>query len=292
MSADRLTAWGIVAPATVVQVAAAAGLPLAAACALLEQESGGGHNVWGHDPVATAATYVKGAEVTETAYKAYRAALAAGTAGQQGVGPCQLTSRGFQDQADQAGGCWQPAANMSVGFGLLARYVKAYGLRGAFVAYNGGPGALQRQIPAAEAYGDAAMAKYQRWVDRLGATSTTPAAAGTEDDVAWTHDEGAPPVPDYYPGASHDLPDPLVALAWAAAHSAVARDVAQGARADIAALRADLTQGRITPAVDYEKLAAVLLPQLVAALTKTAPLPPVPPPPAATQGLPAVQAAQ
>lgn len=65
-----------------------------------------------------------------------------------------------------------------------------------------------------------------------------------EDDMSWTHAEGAPQIPDYYrsapPGAA--LPDPVQALAWATAHAAHARDEAMAARADVAALSAKLDQ--------------------------------------------------
>ena len=47
---ERLRAAGLVAPRTTVREAERAGLPLALACALLEKESSGGRNVFGHDP--------------------------------------------------------------------------------------------------------------------------------------------------------------------------------------------------------------------------------------------------
>jgi hypothetical protein len=46
-----LAAGGIVRPADVVSIAAAADLKLAAAATLLVKESSGGRNVWGHDAV-------------------------------------------------------------------------------------------------------------------------------------------------------------------------------------------------------------------------------------------------
>lgn len=80
---------------------------------------------------------------------------------------------------------------------------------------------------------------------RTAALMTVPTPS--EDDVSWTHDEGAPTIPDFYPGSKRPLPDPATALAWAAAHAAVARDVARAAgdkvdalRADVAALRAEV----------------------------------------------------
>ncbi len=190
MTAASLAAWGILRADEVVATAAAAGLPLAAAAALLEQESAGGHNVWGHDAVATGGAYVKGGPVDEASYRAYRAALAAGRAGQQGVGPCQLTARDYQDQADALGGCWLPVPNMRVGFGLLAGYARRWGLGPAFRAYNGGAGTVldpaRYPSPAAREYERKAMEKYGRWVTRLGpasTSSTTAAPAAEEDDM-------------------------------------------------------------------------------------------------------------
>jgi GH25 family lysozyme M1 (1,4-beta-N-acetylmuramidase) len=87
------------------------------------------------------------------------------------------------------------------------------------------------------------------------------------DDVAWTQREGAPEVPDYYPGRPKGatLADPLLALAWDTAHSAVARDMATLAVQKVDALRADLAAGKLSegaPTIDYDKLAAALLRQM------------------------------
>jgi hypothetical protein len=72
VSAPSLAAWGIQRPDDVVACAASSGLSLAVAASLLEQESGGGRNVWGSDKVDTGGAYVKGAPVTREAYLAYR----------------------------------------------------------------------------------------------------------------------------------------------------------------------------------------------------------------------------
>lgn len=185
--AERLAAWGILRAPEVVELATAAGLELAAAAALLVKESGGGRNVWGGDAVAGRGTlYRPGEVVTRAAYERYRAELLAGRAGQQGVGPTQLTAREFQAAADRIGGCWDWRANVLTGFRILAGHIGRYGLRGGFVAYNGGPGALSRSVThPAQIYGDASMALLQRWRDRLGTTPTPylrPASAPQEDD--------------------------------------------------------------------------------------------------------------
>jgi hypothetical protein len=188
-AATSLDAWGIRRADEVVELAAAAGLPLAVAATLLEKESGGGRNVWGADAVrGKGVLYRPGAEVTRADYERYRTELLAGRAGQQGVGPTQLTSRDYQAEADRLGGCWDWTANVTVGFSILAGHIARYGVRGGFVAYNGGPGGLSRgPTHPAQLYGDDAVRKIARWSDRLGAptpspTPRPPAAAPLEDD--------------------------------------------------------------------------------------------------------------
>lgn len=167
MTAEQvLAAHGIQRPAEVVELARAAGLELAAAATMLEKESSGGLNLWGHDPVDTGGFYVKGDEVTEDAYKNYKAHRA--HLGCQGVGPTQLTFAGFQDQADDEGGCYDWRVNCKVGFGILAQNIRAEGsVREGFRAYNGsGQGA--------EDYASDAMTKLGVWQSRLGTSGGHP----------------------------------------------------------------------------------------------------------------------
>ena len=169
---DILAAGGIRNAAAVAAAAQAAGLELAAAATMLDKESAGGLNLWGHDGVATGGAYVMGALVTEQAYRAYKVALATGRAGRQGVGPCQLTYHTLQDQADAQGGCWRPEVNLRVGFTHLAQLIRANGTRGGFRAYNGSG-------PAAERYADDAMRRYAAWQARLrGASNTVAPTSG------------------------------------------------------------------------------------------------------------------
>lgn len=167
---DVLARSGIQNAQRVIETAQAAGLELAAACAMLEKESAGGRNLWGHDGVATANAYVKGGEVTRAAYMAYKRAIELGRAGRQGVGPCQLTYGPLQDQADDLGGCWDPAFNLRVGFRHLQGLVASYGVRDGFRRYNGSG-------PAAEAYAADVMNKLAVWRSRLGGVAATPPAA-------------------------------------------------------------------------------------------------------------------
>ena len=124
------------------------GLPLA--CAMLDQESNGGLNEWGHDPTNFIGGFDHfsgtfwGSAVTEASYIAYRSQRT--LHGEQGVGPCQLTDTSLQDEADQAGGCWLPQHNMAVGFHYLHDLILEHGLLAGCVAYNG-------TGPDAETYG-------------------------------------------------------------------------------------------------------------------------------------------
>ena len=163
-AAEVLTGQGTQRATEVVELARAAGLEIAAAATLLEKESGGGHNVWGHDDVPTGGHYVKGAEVTKDAYLNYKADRA--QLGAQGVGPTQLTFEGFQDQADDRGGCWDWRVNCAVGFEILAGYMRTEGgEHGAFLAYNG-----------ATSYADDAVQKLAVWRSRLEDASDLMAA--------------------------------------------------------------------------------------------------------------------
>lgn len=177
-AAGVLGGHGILRPAEVVELAAKVGLDLAAAATLLEKESGGGRNVWGSDAVNTGGIYTKGAPVTREAYLAYKARRR--ELGCQGVGPTQLTYGPFQDQADQAGGCWDWRANTETGFRILADHIRRLGLRAGFRAYNGSG-------PAAERYADDAMTRYRIWQARLAGAQTAPEQEAPEMAVMpWT----------------------------------------------------------------------------------------------------------
>lgn len=144
--AKRLNTLGILIPVRCVLAAKKTGLPLHLAASVLVQESGGGRNVFGHDP-----TIFRGGQVNQRSYAAYKKArVASGNRLMQGVGPCQLTYWTYQDKADALGGCWKPLPNMLVGFGLLADLVRRDGLHAGVKAYNGS-GA------AADLYADAVL---------------------------------------------------------------------------------------------------------------------------------------
>ncbi len=135
------------------------GLPLAMACVMLMKESGGGHNVYGHDKGTCFSVPGKTVYVTRENYQEYKACVDRGGK-RNGVGPTQLTWHGYQTEADRRGGCWDPRINLAVGFETLAGHHKKYGTREAFKRYNGKP-----------IYADQAMAMLPRWEQTIaGAT--------------------------------------------------------------------------------------------------------------------------
>lgn len=136
----KLAQRGIRYPKTTVREARKAGLPLSLACAFLMQESAGGQNVFGHDPVANP---VKGGKVTKSRYLEYKTNRKRGL-GMQGVGPMQLTWYAYQDAADAIGGCWKVSCNMRVGFRLVTDLIKQHGTRSGIRHYNGAGPAAER----------------------------------------------------------------------------------------------------------------------------------------------------
>jgi soluble lytic murein transglycosylase-like protein len=134
-----------------------AGVPVSLLCAFLTQESNFS-NVFGHDAVRNP---IKGGKVTKARYLAYRHYRDAGY-GMQGVGPCQLTWIGFQQQADRLGGCHIPRHNIRVGAELIRSLLRAHpGNEHAAIARYNGTG------PAAEAYADSVLHLQKTWHERL-----------------------------------------------------------------------------------------------------------------------------
>jgi peptidoglycan hydrolase-like protein with peptidoglycan-binding domain len=155
--AERLRAGGILAPRMVIQEAKRAGLRLDYACAMLQKESGGGKNVFGHDPTI----FVGAGTVTKAKYLDYkRKRVASGNDQMQGVGPTQLTYWTLQDRADAQGGCWKPRINMRVGFKHLADHIRNYGESDGARRYNGSG-------DAAVAYSKDLLAKAAKWREVL-----------------------------------------------------------------------------------------------------------------------------
>jgi len=171
---ERLRAGGIVSPKVCVAEAERAKLPLHFAAALLEKESGGGHNVFGHDRDRSG-KYIFPArdgtvKVTKELYQEYkRRRIASGNKVMQGVGPCQLTWFSFQDEADKEGGCWKPQINMRVGFRRLASLMREHGDSVGARMYNGSG-------DAAVAYSADLLKKAAAWKVRLEGRAQVPPA--------------------------------------------------------------------------------------------------------------------
>lgn len=126
-------------------------IPYYVACSFLEQESGGGQNVFGHDPTI----FVGAGEVTRKKYLEYKKQR--GHTRMQGVGPMQLTYWSYQDEADSLGGCWRPFWNMIVGFRIVrGHHDLTDSWREAARLYNGSG-------PAAEEYADQMTGRYDKW---------------------------------------------------------------------------------------------------------------------------------
>lgn len=147
--AIRLRRAGCRLPFIAISEAKSAGLGLVVLCAVLEQESNGGRNEFGHDPTI----FVDAGRVTQAKYLAYkRQRGATGKGGMQGVGPMQLTWWESQDKADRLGGCWVPRLNVRVGAEILADAIRRSGLTLGLAQYNG-----------SGVYAEQVLAKMARW---------------------------------------------------------------------------------------------------------------------------------
>jgi hypothetical protein len=135
----------------VVGAAEREGVLIVRAAALTLNESSGGLNIYGHEG-STPELY--GQPVTEQNYKSIYLPRVA-TEGRNGVGLTQLTSAGYQEEADRIGGCWNAYFNCIVGFKLLHELIEQHGVWGGYEHFNGAG-------PAAEAYATKALAECQR----------------------------------------------------------------------------------------------------------------------------------
>lgn len=160
----RLARWlkskGFAHPYRLVRAARKERVRVSSACALVQNETNTGANIWGHDHDAHGCIWPCGGAVTRTNFRTYKARRKQGL-GMQGCGPVQLTYYTLQDEADALGGCWHPYHSMRVGFRQLRRLKAAKGsLRAAYRAYNGSG-------VAAERYADLAIARRAAWDQRI-----------------------------------------------------------------------------------------------------------------------------
>ena len=151
----RATRFGLmnVGPAAI--ACRKAGLPFYAACALLEKESGG-RNVYGHDAGGALSGYP--GTVDASNFDVFRWLVFDKGQTSNGVGPCQLTWKGFFIDMEAKGlKPYDIADNMLYGFGLLAGYYAASkSWEAAGARYNGSP-----------AYGKDFAVKVRTWHTRL-----------------------------------------------------------------------------------------------------------------------------
>ncbi|MCW2986720.1 MAG: hypothetical protein JWR63_4290, partial [Conexibacter sp.] len=152
-----MRAHGIVDPEATAAAAAKNNVPLSVLCAVQQLETGGGRNVYGHDPVR--AGQQLGGVVTRDSYRRYVKLRA--THGCQGVGPMQLTSEWLQNEADRRGGCWVPSHNLSVGAWYLAQLHRTFGSWQLAAQHYNGSGA------AAVHYGQSMQALAGVWHARF-----------------------------------------------------------------------------------------------------------------------------
>lgn len=133
-----------------------AGLPFFAACALLEKESHG-LNVYGNDTGGFMAGFPD--PVNYGNWRVFRWHVIDHGYTSNGVGPCQLTYKGFFLDMEKKGlKPWRLRDNMFYGFRLLAGYHRQHGdWLGAGEEYNG-----------ARSYGQDLQHKVHQWRKRFG----------------------------------------------------------------------------------------------------------------------------
>jgi len=134
------------------------------AVSMIEKESKG-KNVWGHDAGGTFSGLAD--RITESSWRAFRHEVLVRGRPSNGVGPAQLTFKGFfTDMEKQGLNPADPKDNIFYGVRLIYSYYRDYRNLGASVEtavkeagtkYNG-----------ASAYGDSLWTIAQKWRSRLG----------------------------------------------------------------------------------------------------------------------------
>lgn len=159
----KIARAGFQNPADILKARTAAKVGLPLALAVLRHETGGA-NIFGHDYYGGEKAPGWGwGDVTKAKYQAFLH-LRNTTGRTNGVGPMQLTSKGLQDAADKAGGCWMPQHNIAVGLHYLHDLIAEHGLERGVEGYNGSG-------PAAERYSAAVIALARHYAQQgLGTT--------------------------------------------------------------------------------------------------------------------------
>jgi len=162
------------------------GLSLAMALALVEQESGF-KNIFGCDLGQRETAPWCNQDVTKERVGALIKHVKAGGTS-NGVGLTQLTSIGFIEQAQAAGGAHKPQAQCRVGFQLLHDLIARNGERAGIGAYNGGEGNPNLD------YADSVLELKAKWQGRIrralgGGDATAPGDVEVHRDLTLTTPE-------------------------------------------------------------------------------------------------------
>lgn len=139
-------------------------VPFAVACALMEQESGG-RNVYGHDAGGALSGYPR--LVTEENFKVFEWLVFDQGQTSNGVGPAQITYKGYFTQMKTEGLLpWDAHDNMLFGLRILrANFNATNSWEKAGARYNGGP----RPNADAQGYGRDLAEKIDQWRKRFRA---------------------------------------------------------------------------------------------------------------------------
>lgn len=158
----------------IVEEAKSAGLDLALACALVEQESGG-RNIFGCDlgPVGDRPPYCHQQVTRERVQKLIASPF------MNGVGVTQLTWFTFVEDAEALGGAHEPRNQCRVGFRLLKEYRNKYPYLEALGAYNAGE-ANRRSV--LDTYAAQLAALHTKWKALVGSSVDAPPQVQTNFD--------------------------------------------------------------------------------------------------------------
>jgi hypothetical protein len=156
LAAARARRYGMHHALKIAQEARRAGISYDLAYSLVQQETGTGQNIFGHDPTI----YAGAGQVTKAKYLTYKHLRCTPGRQMQGVGLTQLTWWEFQDAADRMGGCWKPRIQLRKAFGDLRGLIRQHGEVVGIERYNGSG-------PAAVVYSKSVRARRLQWRRRL-----------------------------------------------------------------------------------------------------------------------------
>lgn len=166
---EILTAGGLVNADLIVQAASTTGLPLAILAAMIEKESGG-KNIYGHDAGGVFSVAGQNVEVTQANFTEFRRRVVDGGEKSNGVGPSQVTYRGYWTAYPDYP-FWEPLANLKFGATLLLDLLDGdtsdASISSAGAHYNGGT----TPNGTALAYGADLLTKTITWRARLAVAS-------------------------------------------------------------------------------------------------------------------------